>query len=260
MKFKILLLFICLCYLSNVSFAQKTWEKPFQKWSREDAIKILSTSPWAQTYQSTSGASGAAQQQINREQGQSVNSGGSNPRSVARSFGPAPVVIRLHSALPVRQALVRLQQISAGYDKMDEKQKAQFEAASKTFLDCAICQNYHVVTITQFPDSSGQSVDEGIFQSMTLNDLKGNVWLENEKREKRELFQFTPPKGSGDSAVFFFARKDDKGNLFLTPEIKELKFVFKNEFLNTGNRYNGLVPRNFEFKVSKMMIGESIEF
>ena len=144
---------------------------------------------------------------------------------------------------------------------MDEKQKGQFDASAKSFLDCAVCQNYYVLTFTQFTDSSGQFVEEGIFQGMTMKDLKGNVWLINEKGERRELAQFTPPKGRGDSATFFFARKDDKGNLLIMPDNKEFKIEFNNEFLTSGNnRYAGLVPRHFEFKVSKMMVGEKIEF
>jgi hypothetical protein len=254
------LTFFLLCCLAGTVSAQKVSEKPFQKWSKDDAIKILSESSWARTYQSTEGASAAAAQQAGREQNQSVYSGGSNPRSVARNFGPAPVVIRLHSALPIRQALIRMQQITTGYDKMDEKKKAEFDESSKGFLNCAICQNYYVVTITQFPNASGQGVEEGIFQRMSLKDLKGNVWLVNEKGEQRELVQFTPSKGGGDSAVFFFARKDDKGNPFLTPQSKDFKFVFKNEFLSSNNPYAGLVPRNFEFKVSKMIIGDNVEF
>lgn len=251
---------ICLFILAVSISAQKTWEKPMEKWSKDDALKVLSSSPWSQTYQSTSGSSFAAAQQVNREQSQTANSGGSNPRSVARNFGPPPVVVRLHSAMPIRQAIVRLQQISANYDKLDEKKKAEFDAGTKVFLGCAICQNYYVVTLTQFTDSSGQFVEEGIFQTMTLKDFQGNIWLENEKGEKRELVQFTPPKGRGDSAVFFFARKDNKGDIFLTPEIKDFKLVFKNEFLETGNRYAGLVPRKFEFKVSKMMVADSLLF
>ena len=262
MKFKksILISLVWLSCLTITISAQKVLEKPFQKWSKDEAIKILSDSSWARTYQSTEGSSEAAAQQIGREQNQTANSGGSNPRSVARDLGPPPVVIRLHSALPIRQALIRMQQLSAGYDKMDEKKKADFDAQTKAFLSCAICQNYYVVTITQFPDSSGQGVEEGIFERMTLKDMKGNVWLVNEKGEQRELVQFTPPKGRGDSAVFFFARKDDSGNSFLTPQNKDFKFVFKNEFLSNKNPYSGLVPRNFEFKVSKMMVGDNVEF
>lgn len=262
MKFKksLLILFVWLSCLTCTISAQKTLEKPFQKWSKDEAIKILSDSSWARTYQSNEGASAAAAQQAGRELGQSVNSGGSNPRSVARNLGPPPVVIRLHSALPIRQALIRMQQHSVGYDKMDEKKKTDFDAQSKTFLSCAICQDYYVVTITQLPDSSGQSIEEGIFQRMTLKDMKGNVSLVNEKGEQRELVQFTPPKGRGDSAVFFFARKDASGSSFLTPQNKELKFVFKSDFLTNKNPYAGLVPRSFEFKVSKMAMGDSVEF
>lgn len=153
-----------------------------------------------------------------------------------------------------------MQQLNAGYDKMDEKQKVEFDAGAKGFLNCTICQTYYVVTLTQSPDSSGQTVEEGIFQRMTLKDLKGNVYLLNEKGEQRELAQFTPPKGRGDSAVFFFTRNDDKGASFLTPQNKEFKFVFKSDFLTTKNPYAGLVPLNFEFKVSKMMVGENVAF
>jgi len=196
------MLFICLYCLIGAVLAQKYVEKPFQKWNKDEAIKVLTSSPWAQTYQSTEGSSRAAQVQVGREQHQNANSGGSNPRSVARDFGPPPVVVRLHSALPVRQALIRMQQLSAGYDKMDEKQKTEFDASAKDFLNCKICQSYYVVTLTQAPDSSGQTVEEGIFQRMSLKDLKGNVYLLNEKGDQRELAQFTPPKGRGDSAVF----------------------------------------------------------
>jgi hypothetical protein len=255
----LLLLSICLCFPVSVA-AQKFLEKPYQKWSKDDALKILNSSAWAQTYQSPEASARASAQQIAREQAQTANSGGNNPRSYERNFGLPPIVIRLHSALPIRQAMIRTQQIAAGYDKMDEKQKADFDAGKKGYLDCAICKNYYVITITQFANPSGQSIEEGIFQRMTFKDLGGNVWLENEKGEKRELAQFTPPKMPGDSAIFFFARKDDKGNSFLTSENKEFKFVFKNEFLGPGNPYANLVPRNFEFKVSKIMIADNIEF
>jgi hypothetical protein len=254
------LLAVCLICVNTVVFAQKTSEKPFHKWSRDEAMKILSSSPWSQTYQSIEGTSGAAGQQIGREQRQTASSGGGDPRSTARNFGPAPVVIRLHSAIPVRQAMNRMQQLSVNYDKMDDQKKAEFDAATKGALDCAICTNFYVVTITKFKDSTSQSVEEGIFQRTTLNELKGNVWLENDKGEKTELVHFTPPKMQGDPAIFFFARKDGKGNAFLTAQNKSFKFVFSNDFLGAGNPYAILVPANFEFKVSKILVGEKIEF
>lgn len=226
----------------------------------DEALRVLNDSSWAKTYQSTEGAGRVAAAQSVRDQSQSVYRGGSNPGSSARYLGPPPVIVRLHSALPIRQALIRMNQLSARYDKMDAKQKEEFDESAKKFLDCVVCQNYYVVTLTQSHNSSGQGIEDGIFQGMTFKDMAGNVWLENEKGEKRELVQFTPPKGPGDTAAFFFARKDEKGNPLLGPENEELKFVFKNDFLAIGNRYAALVPRFFEFKVSKLIQGARIEF
>jgi len=259
MKFNKWFIFVFLCLFISTVSAQKTWEKPLNKWSKEDAMKILTDSPWAKTYQSTEGSSSASAQQAGREQSD-VRMGGAERGSSSRSAGPMPVVIRLHSALPIRQAIVRLQQIEMGYDKMNETDRAKFDANRKGFLDCAICKNYYVVTITKFKDSSGQSVAEGVFQRMALKDMKGNITLVNDAGVSRDIFEFTPPKGDGDSAVFFFQRVDDKGEVLLTPQSKDLKFVFKNDFLSSSNPYSIFVPRNFEFKISKMMIGENLIF
>jgi len=259
MKINKLFLFTCLCFMAVSSFAQKTAEKPSNKWSRDESLKILSDSSWARTYQSTQASAAADAAAAVRHQAGTRLSGG-DPGSSALIGAPAPVVIRLHSALPIRQALTRLNQLSAGYDKMDEKGKAEFDVSVKKFLECAICQNYYVVTLTQFPNTTGQSVEEAIFQGMKLEHMKGNVWLTNEKGEKRELIQFTPPKQRGDSAVFFFARKDDKGVEFLTTANKELNFEFNNNFLTSSNRFARFVPRRFEFKISKMTVGENLMF
>ena len=257
---KKLLLFALLSVLTISASAQKIFEKPLHKWSKDDAVKILTTSAWSQTYQSPEASASAAQREISREQAQSANRGGNDPRSVARNFGQPPVVIRLHSGLPIRQALVRIRQIESGYDKMDEKQRADFDKSTEGFLNCAICKNFYVVTLTKFIDSSGQYVDEGVFQRMSLEQLKNNVWLVNEKGERRDLVQFNPPKSAADMAVFYFARTDDKGVSFLTPESKKFEFVFNNSFLDSRNPYTPLLPRRFEFNASKLIVGDNLLF
>lgn len=260
MKLSTSILVIGWCLLASSVSAQKVAEKPFNTWSKGEAQKIVSESPWAKTYVSTESGALAEAQQINREQGQTANRGGGNPGSVARNLGNLPVVIRLHSALVVRQATVRLQQIAGGYDKMSDSERAAFDAGRKGFLECAICKDYYVVTLTKYTDASGESVNDGIFQSITLAEIKGNVSLVNDKGETREVIQFTPAKGGGDSSIFFFKRNDENGKPLLTPESKELEFVFTNTFLQSAKRYQGLVPRKFEFPVSKMVIDGSVIF
>jgi hypothetical protein len=143
---------------------------------------------------------------------------------------------------------------------MDEKQRADFDKSTLGFLNCAICKNFYVVTLTKFTDSAAQYVDEGLFQKMGLDQLKSNVWLVNEKGERRELVQFNPPKTPADMAVFYFARMDDKGVSFLTPESKNFKFVFNNSFLNSRNPYAPMLPNSFEFNVSKLIVGDNLLF
>lgn len=254
-------LLVCIFCFTLSALGQKNLEKPYQKWSKDEALRIINDSPWAQQYQSTTGLAAAAQAQGAREQADQVIVGRTATRgSSARFVAPPPVTIRLHSALPVRQAIVRLQQLGVNYDKMSEADQTKFDESAKGFLNCAICQNYYVVTMLKAKNSSGQDVEDGIFQTMTFENVKGKVWLANEKGEKREVAQFTPPKGAGDAAVFFFKRTDESGAPFLTSETKTLKFVFSTEFLDSRNPYSPLVPRNFEFKVPKMVVANKVEF
>ncbi len=250
------LVFICLGAIS--AFGQKNYDKPLTEWGQEESLQITKESPWAREYQSTRGKASSDAATSAREQSQSVYSGGSNPRSVARDFGPPPITVRLHSSEILRKAVVRLQQFSVKYDKMSSDEKAKFDAGRKGFLECAICNDYYVVTITKWGDATKSTVDEGVFQGTTLEELKGNVSLANDAGEVRELFQFNAPKNGSDSAVLYFKRVDDSGKHLITKESKEVRLVFKNEFLSGPNRYVNLLPRSFDFKVSKMIVGDKL--
>lgn len=254
-----LLLVGCLCFLTSPVFAQKS-EKPFQKWSKEEATKVLTDSPWVRTYQSSAGIAAASQAQIGREQADQRLYRDTYGGSSSRTMAPVPVVMRLHSGLPVRHAIVRLRQIQAGYDKMDETQRLEFDKTTAGMLNCVICQKFYVITMTRFLDSNKQSVEEGVFQRMGLEDLKGNMWLQNEKGERRALVQFNAPKTASDMAVFYFARHDDKGNPFLTAESKKFQVVFDGAFLNSSNPYASWLPRHLEFDVSKIKDGDKVVF
>lgn len=256
-----LFLLVGLC-LVNVTVRAQKLDKPFQKWSKEESIKILSHSAWAQTYQSEAGIAAASRDQAVREQAD-FGRGRSTPLGTAgssRGNNPIPVVVRLYSALPVRQALIRLRQIQNNYDKLGEQERADFDKSTESFLKCAICQTHYVVTLTRFVDTSGQVIEEGVFQRMSLDKLKGNLWLLNDKGERRELVQFNPPKSVTDMAVFYFARQDEKGNLFLTPESKKFELGFNSGFLSSGNPYGSWLPIRFEFNVSKLVVDNKLLF
>ena len=262
MKFNKFILLSLLIFLSTSVFSQnidKVLKKPYQDWDTKEATKILSDSPWAIEYQSSKGLALTSQREGVRAQSDN-RLGGSERGRVEGISQPAPIVIRLHSALPVREAIARLQQLNAGYDKMKGDDKKRYDEATKEFLECKICQNFYVVTLTKFKDSSFGVVDDGLFQSMKFEDFKGKVWLTNDDDVKLEVAGFSPPNGAGDSAVFFFKRMGDKSTPFLTSKSKNLKFLFSSELLNNNNNYSSLLPRSFDFKVSKLVIDDKVAF
>lgn len=251
----LLLAMLFVCLTANSVWAQKTWEKPYQKWSREDVLKILGESPWSQSF--TPPVQGNQQDSLVP---QTASRGGSNPGSTSRIFGISPIVVRLYSALPVRQALLRWRQIQAGYDKMDDAKKAEFDEANKGLLACPLCKDYYIVTVNKTFDAQQSGIEEGIFQRAKLDDLKGFIKLLNDKDEARELFQFSPSKNGNDMAALFFKRKDDKNSDLLSSDSKKVKLWISTEYIRGSNPYGRYFQREFEFNLSKMMIGDKLEF
>ena len=259
MKTTLLTIALLLIGLASPAFGQKYLQKPYTEWSIDDAKKILNEAPWSNQYQSETGLAASSIEQGSREAADN-RIRGSERGNLGRGNVPAPVTIQLYSALPIRQALVRSRQIGAKYDKMNADEKAKFDASTAGLLKCPLCAEYYIVTLTKAKDKS-ERIDDGIFQTLTLENLKGKVWLTNDKDEKLELFQFTPPKGGGESAVFFFKRKKDDGTPFFTEADKEIKFLFANELrAPNNNAYSHLIPRAFDFKVSKMVVDGKLAF
>jgi len=261
MKTKSSILAIYTLILVASVFAQKASDKPFEQWSKDDAIKLLSNSPWARTYQPPAGINQAEQAQLARERATNAIRTGNNNEVSRQLFPRPPITMRLHSGLPVRQAIVRLQQIEVGYDKMDIKNKEAFDAGRQRFLDCAICQDFYVVTISRGYSSPGGAVlEQGVFQGMTLESLKGNVKLVTDKGAERDIIAFNSPQDKNGMAVLYFKRNNDADVPMITPEVKNVKIVFTNEFLSSKNPFAYLLPRSFDFKVDKLVIDNSVVF
>ena len=249
-----LIFFVCIFCMAATVFGQKHLEKPYQKWTKDEASKTLSSSPWTQQYRLSGDLPDIAQEQQRRDQssvGERV--------TPAYNIDTSPLQIRLHSALPVRQALVRLRQIQNEYDRMSDDQKKKFDESTSILLNCAICADYYVVTMMKLK-TARKDVADGLFQEMKFEDFKGKVWLANDKGGRREVAQFTPSKGAGDMAIFFFKRTDDSGKALITPENKEFKLVFDESLRDGHILFMPILPPSFEFKVAKITIDGKVEF
>ncbi|HEY0079764.1 MAG TPA: hypothetical protein VGB73_14210 [Pyrinomonadaceae bacterium] len=238
-NFLSLLLLVGALSLSSFAQAQSGWEnKPYQQWTMEDLEKILSDSPWAQT----------------REKGLVVMNSGSSDFALSLPASPERVTLRLRSGLPIRVALMRLRQMKSKYDKMSEKEKADFDARTKTLLECPACADNYVVALSPPPgESKGVPT---IFRNMSLAAARQSVEISNDAGEKRELVHFEPPKTPGGEVTFFFARLNQKGEPLLTPTSKKLFITFDTKIFGD---HPSLV-RRFEFDVQKMLIKGQVSF
>jgi hypothetical protein len=229
-------------------------KKPFSEWSKKETEKILSDSPWATQREvrikfdketqkaagSYSGVSGAAAAQAETE---------------VSSQPPVDFVftVRLRSALPVRQAMVRLKNLETNIEKMSGEQRAAFEKQTKGLLECPACAANYVVTLSsKSKNSPGADAVYATFKGGRLTDLQRYIYIANERGDRRSLVFFVPPKAPGEEAVFFFPRADEKGAPLLTPANKELLINL------TDNQANSIT--NFKLDVSKLVMNGKVEF
>jgi hypothetical protein len=240
---------------SGVISAQEAWTtKPFKQWTRAEAEAVLNDSPWAKQQEvrikfdkesqtaagSYSGVSGAAAAQS---------------RTEVTSQEPADFIftLRLRSAVPVRQAVVRLKQLETNIEKMDPKDRVAFDAQIKGLLDCPACTNNYVITLSSKSRSNpGADAIYATFKGGRLADLQRYIFIANERGDRRQLIHFVPPKAPGDEAIFFFQRLDENGAPLLTLDSKEL-------LINLANNQADSIT-NFKIDVTKLRLNGKVEF
>lgn len=232
-----LAIFLAVICLALTASGQQSWEKKnYKQWSLADIVRILDDSPWAQT-------------QIERV---SINYGLPSNSYTA--------IIRLRSALPIRQALVRRRQLTVNYDKLSATDQARFDAEVKEFLECTDCAKYHLVTlVSPITTTSQDSVSVDVvdkLKGLSLAELKPHVYLTNDRGERRHLAGFIPAKGEGSEAMFVFPRFDEQGKPFLTPENKRFSFTIEEKVYEKRS-----VPlKKFTFEVSRIIRNGEVIF
>jgi hypothetical protein len=203
------------------------WDrKPYQQWSVFEAGQIIVDSPWAKTV-----------------------------RDDASSYYTN---IRLHSALTVRQALLRQRQLRMNYDKLPAADKATFDEQLREALECNECSRYYIVTLRIIP--TDQKVIRWL-RSLSLDELKPYVFLSTDNGDRRGLVAFTPPRPGDDrtlfseNAVFYFERVNQVKPLVSTAN-RKLYFSIDSKILKTAPVAFGKIT----FEVSKLIRNGEIVF
>ncbi len=204
----------------SVALGADFWEKKdYKEWSDKECKTILTKSPWAEPY---------------KVYGSGLGTAG------AEGTGYVEYDIQFYSALPIRQAIAKLQ-------KMDEKKAADFLADFGGQV---------VVNVNYSTNVSAADMDlDRYWHSANLAVFQNSVFLIGSKGVKVPVLEYKVTQGSGRSFQFIFPRTRD-GKPLLSVEDKSLILQFNYQPVQGMGDGKGQV----EFKVKKMVYNGKIEY
>jgi hypothetical protein len=168
---------------------QQVTDKPFRKWTLEEAVGVLTHSPWAkqETYTRVVGG---------------IGSGISGEKEIYNTF-----FVRFLSARPVRDAFARVIQIQSNYDALSKEEKKKLDASLEPGLKTDF--NRWIVLALGFR-SNDPSVEMRVKQFLevqTTETMKSRAYLSTTHFPQLELVAYFPPREDVVGAKFVFPRK-----------------------------------------------------
>jgi hypothetical protein len=184
---KAMLILVCLPVPLAVWAADFWTTKPYHDWSAKETQRMMEDSPWAATL-----TLGSIQSNVI-----------SVDPNTNRGYDPEmSYILQFRSARPIREAQVRLQQLSLHYDGMPADQKAAFDANANNYL-AATFPDRVLVSVTFRSSNQGhenwlrtywtnQSTDK-LSTKVFLNADEGRLSL-TDYSFKDDTLQFTFPR------------------------------------------------------------------
>lgn len=238
-------LVLAAAFLAVVSMvlAGKAWEKkPYTKWSKDDAFRVITDSPWGQriVFQELATPTNAGPPVAQPSEG-SHSAGAS---TIQRPSGgvqlrnrPSSVyTVSFLSSRVLRMAFARLAMLNGALDE----QKAQQFVESDPFPG-------KIAVTVAVPGNQKES----IFMELTTGDLQETTYLEFKKSKKKVYLEnfLKPGEAGNDQAVFFFPREVDGVEVANLSE-GEVKFV---------TRLGPDIALEQRFKLKKMVFDGKLE-
>jgi len=231
-------------------------ERAWSEWTRAEAEKILNHSAWAQTqvdtatremvYTPTSPRDTGTSTRPENTRGLTDNQAINNSRLGQGATNQALSVnyhVRLLSAKPVRQAFMRVIEITQNPDKTMLK-------GLRSFVDRDFGE-YIVVAVT-FDSTDGRYSGPvaQAFASATLGTLKNKTYLERQDGKRLFLMEYQAPTTDGLGAKFIFPRLVKDKN-FLDADSGSVRFY---------SEVGAPTKLNVTFKMSELMYGGQLEY
>ena len=218
--------------------------KPWVEWNLKETTKVLNDSAWGHTQLETREAEGGAAAITNTGSSRSMT-----PRDASKS-APGAITsyikyyIRLLSAKPVRQAVVR--KLILETPEIDAERQNQLKAfAEATTSDFIVVA---VVAEAKDPTMGGEAAQA--FKVATLESLKDSTYLERADGQRVPLSDFVAPVADGLGAKFVFKRSLNN-QPFVEAGSGQFKFY---------SQLSKKIKLEARYKVSEMMYDGRLEY
>jgi len=226
-------MFLTICLAAAGSVVGQKQPKPWKEWSKTDAQKILSDSPWAHLQVDQDFVEPTP---LTRPPDPSIDT--RLKQNEGMTYG-----IRFFSARPVRQAFVRMIQL--------QKKDLSPEVMTRlnTFAEVASEDSIIIAVTIENPDANILGKAMQVVRNATTPGIKNTTYLERSDGKRIFIEQYTPPGGDGFGARFIFPRMLD-GKPFLSNDFTMVRFV--------SDRGQS-IKMNMPYKVKDMMLEGKIE-
>lgn len=225
------LTFVLLATLvATIPLSAQFWTKSeYTAWSKSDCEKMLQDSPWARSRR-------LERVMVRNITEQSkVEGGEQNPQITYTA--------QFYSALPLRQAIARLNVLAAKPDQaatVDERNK---EFLSRKFPEqIAVRVSFSTNTPTYFRDL------EGTWRTAAPSTVMQKTFL-NAGKERISPVEYLPPPPGRNEFLFLFPRMKD-GKPIITPDLKNISVEFEHPTIGIITTERVLI----EFDLKKMMV------
>ncbi|MGH9405157.1 MAG: hypothetical protein ACRD5K_19310 [Candidatus Acidiferrales bacterium] len=212
---------------ASIVFAGKkknaNWiDEPFTQWTQKQVSELFNKSAWAKTKSfrgqvaNVNGAGAASAAEHGGGAG-SYGTGGSVTQGV--DVPDYTFTARFLSALPIREAYVRMLEIMNHYKTMPAARQKEFDQKVDGLLHADVSQEVTITLYFQANDPVSQRNLNEWFNTQTTDTLKQNAYLYTPAGQVPLLKYLPPSEGGGLGARFVFARTFN-GEPILEPTAK----------------------------------------
>ncbi len=248
-----------LAALSLVAAAQSKdfWvTKDYKQWNEKECRKLLEDSPWARDHTLTKTTIDPLQTPAQNSP-LSTGAAGTTTAGERGRERNAQIQYRVQfrSALPVRQALVRLQQLAANYDQLAPEAKQAFDEKAGKLLQANFAE---VVAVHVGYSSNIPLYDRELanyWQVQTNDQLKNSTFLLGPQGQKLAPLRFQTSTGAGREFTLYFPRTWE-GKPLVSPQDKTLKLEFMHPRISNEKEERVLL----EFKVDKLLLNGAVVY